>query len=108
MPATRHRHLHRRPQRRGLAADRGRDRVLFSNAATGRGGSGRPSVSATLHAGPGRRAAYCTRSLGHSDLAVAPDPAIGRLDERGAAKPYETLTLARFDLEWLTDGVDRL
>ena len=44
----------------------------------------------------------------YSDLAVAPDMAILCLYERGEAGPYETLTLARFDLEWLTDAADRL
>ena len=51
-----------------------------------------------LHAGP---SAY-------SDLAVAPDLGILCLYERGDEHPYQTLTLARFDLDWLMDGGDRL
>ncbi len=44
-----------------------------------------------LHAGP---AAY-------SDLALLPDGTICCLYERGQENPYETVTLARFDLPWL-------
>lgn len=50
------------------------------------------SVGRMLHEGP---AAY-------SDLAVTSDGTICCLYERGDEMPYETLTLARFDLEWLT------
>jgi sialidase-1 len=50
------------------------------------------SAGKVLHAGP---AAY-------SDLAVLPDGTICCLYERGEANPYETLTLACFDLDWLT------
>lgn len=49
------------------------------------------SSGKVLHAGP---AAY-------SDLAVAADGTICCLYERGDEHPYETLTLARFDLDWL-------
>lgn len=48
----------------------------------------------TLHAGP---AAY-------SCLAVLPDGTITCLYERGRKNSYETLTLARFSLEWLLAG----
>jgi sialidase-1 len=48
------------------------------------------SAGRTLWPGP---AAY-------SDLAVAPDKTILCLYERGDEHPYQTLTLARFDLEW--------
>jgi len=51
-----------------------------------------------LHEGP---SAY-------SDLAVTPEGTILCLYERGLEKPYETITLARFDIEWLTDGADTL
>src|SRR5262249_21951912 len=47
-----------------------------------------------LHAGP---AAY-------SCLAVLPDRTIACLYERGEKNPYETITLARFPLSWLTEG----
>ncbi len=50
-------------------------------------------VARVLHRGP---AAY-------SDLAALPDSAICCLYERGDDHPYETLTLARFNLSWLTD-----
>lgn len=51
-----------------------------------------------LHEGP---SAY-------SDLAVTSEGTILCLYERGRENAYETITLARFDLEWLTDGADTL
>jgi sialidase-1 len=59
-----------------------------------------------LHPGP---AAY-------SDLCVLPDPSaplrtgltVGCLYEAGEQHPYQTIRFARFTLEWLTDGADRL
>ena len=48
-----------------------------------------------LHAGP---SAY-------SDLAVLPDGTICCLYEAGKKSPYETITLARFPLEWLGEGL---
>ena len=51
-------------------------------------------VARTLHAGP---SAY-------SDLCVAPDVSICCLYESGDESPYERITLARFDLEWLNGG----
>jgi len=44
-------------------------------------------------------------SSSYSDLSVLPDGTILCLYERGATRP-EYLTLARFNLEWLTDGKD--
>lgn len=55
-------------------------------------------VSRVLHDGP---AAY-------SSLVVTRDLDIGVLFERGAQNPYERITFARFTLEWLTDGNDRV
>lgn len=49
------------------------------------------SAARTLHAGP---AAY-------SCLTVLPDGTIGCLYERGLQSPYETITFARFSLDWL-------
>jgi len=83
-----------------------KDRILFSNpAATERkdmtvrlsydGGRTWP-VAKTLHAGP---AAY-------SCLTVLQDMTIGCLYERGEHDPYERISVARFNLEWLTDGHD--
>lgn len=49
---------------------------------------------------------------GYSDLAVGDDGTIYCLYERGeveAGRNYtRSLTLARFNLEWLTDGADSL
>jgi sialidase-1 len=55
-------------------------------------------IQRLLHAGP---AAY-------SDLCVTEDLSICCLYERGDAGPYERITLARFNLAWLTRGTDRL
>jgi hypothetical protein len=51
-----------------------------------------------LHAGP---SAY-------SDLCIASDMGICCLYERGEENAYETIMFTRFDLEWLTDGADKL
>ena len=40
----------------------------------------------------------------YADLAVLPDGGILCLYEAGRERPYETLTLGRFDFEWLTQG----
>jgi sialidase-1 len=50
--------------------------------------------SRQLHAGP---AAY-------SNLTVMSDNSIGIIYERGEKSAYETITFARFTLEWLTSG----
>jgi sialidase-1 len=87
---------------------RGRGRLLFSNPASTRRermtvrlsydeGVTWP-VAKTLHEGP---SAY-------SSLVVLRDRAIGLLFERGTTSAYEGITFARFGLEWLTDGHDRL
>ena len=55
-------------------------------------------ISKMIHTGP---AAY-------SCLTVLADGTIGLLYERGQANPYETIAFARFNLEWLTDGKDKL
>ena len=89
------------------ADEEGRSRLLFSNpAATERirmtvrlsydEGESWPEAR-LLHPGP---SAY-------SSLAVLPDGWVGCLYERGQETPYETITLARFSLQWLTDGRDR-
>jgi len=44
----------------------------------------------------------------YSDLAIAPDMTICCLYERGGKHPYEKLTLARFNIEWLSSGKDYL
>jgi sialidase-1 len=83
-------------------AEQGQNRVLFSNPAsftrdhlTVRLSTDECRtwpVSRVLHAGP---AAY-------SDLCVAPEGSICCLYERGEEHPYERITLARFNLAWLT------
>ena len=85
-----------------------KNRVLFSNPASKRRVRMTVRVSydecktwsagKVIHAGP---AAY-------SDLCVQPDKTIGCLYERGENQAYEKITLARFNLEWLTDGKDRI
>src|SRR5262249_28359830 len=91
-----------------LAKDGGKDRLLFANPASTKRekltvrlsydeGKTWP-VAKVLHAGP---AAY-------SALAVLPDRAVGCLYEQGGKSPYEKVTFARFTVEWLTDGKDRL
>jgi sialidase-1 len=55
-------------------------------------------VAKVLHAGP---AAY-------SCLTVLSDETAACLYERGEQKPYEKITFARFNLEWLTDGQDHI
>ena len=42
----------------------------------------------------------------YSCLTVLPDKTIGCLYERGGQSAYENITLARFSLDWLTDGQD--
>ena len=54
--------------------------------------------SRVLHAGP---AAY-------SDLAVASDMTVCCMYERGISRPYESIRLAQFNIEWLTGGEDSL
>jgi len=88
-----------------LESARGRNRLLFSNPARPKGGDRNEmtvrlsydegktwGVSRILHGGP---SAY-------SCLAVLPDGDIGCLYEAGRNSPYETMTFARFTLNWLT------
>jgi sialidase-1 len=90
------------------SAAQDRDRLLFSNPAGARRermvvrvsydeGASWP-LSRIVHEGP---AAY-------SSLIVLPDRSIGLLFERGDRSPYERITFARFTLEWLTRGKDRV
>ena len=44
----------------------------------------------------------------YSDLAIAPDMSILCFYERGVKNPYEKISLAQFNLEWLTDNEDSL
>lgn len=86
----------------------GRNRILFANPAS----TARERMTVrlsydecrswtggrALHAGP---AAY-------SDLCIARDMTICCLYERGESHPYESITMARFSLRWLSDGADSL
>lgn len=85
----------------------GRNRILFSNPASKDARVNMTvrlsydecrtwSAAQTLH--PGASAYSC--------LAVLRDKTVACLYERGEASPYERITLARFDLRWLTDGRD--
>jgi len=40
----------------------------------------------------------------YSNLAILPDGSIGCLYERGKSIPYETITFARFTMDWLVGG----
>ena len=44
----------------------------------------------------------------YSCMTVLQDGTIGLLYENGKNEPYEKLTLARFNLQWLTDGKDQI
>lgn len=87
--------------------DAGKSRILFSNPAAQQKRENltvRLSYdecatwpeSKVLHPGP---AAY-------SSLAVSPEGGVLCLYENGERNPYEKITLARFGLEWLTEGRD--
>lgn len=91
------------------AAEGDRSRLLFANPASPRArenmtvrlsydeGLSWP-VARVLHPGP---AAY-------SCLTVLPDRTLACLYERGDENPREKITWEHFDLEWLTEGKDRL
>jgi sialidase-1 len=94
-------------RRYSSAGEGGKSRILFSNPAqTGQRTTMTARISydecktwpvhKVLHAGP---AAY-------SCLAVAPDGGVLCLYERGDKHAYEKITLARFNLQWLSDGKD--
>ncbi len=91
-----------------LKGKAGKSRLLFSNPADIRRvnmtlqlsydeGKTWP-IARQLHEGP---AAY-------SSLAILKDQSIGCLYERGETHPYERITFARFNLEWLSNGRDHL
>jgi sialidase-1 len=105
-----------------------KDRILFANPhnldrADGKGkpgvGRDRKNLSIKLSYDEGRtwpvNKALEPGYGAYSDLAVGPDGTIFCLYERGGddgsgkrASSYTHLTLARFNLEWLTDGRDSL
>lgn len=86
----------------------GKKRLLFANPASTKRekmtvrlsydeGSTWP-IGRLLHEGP---AAYCC-------LTVLPDRAIGCLYECGDKSAYDRITFARFDLDWLSEGKDKI
>ncbi len=90
------------------ARTRDRNRLLFANPASARRerltvrlsydeGATWP-VSRVLHDGP---AAY-------SSLVMLRDLSVGLLFERGEQSAYEGIAFARFTLDWLSDGRDRV
>jgi len=85
-----------------------KNRILFSNPASEK----REKLTVRLSYDEGQTWAVSKEvHAGHtaySDLAVLPDGTIGCLYERGEKNPYETITFARFSLQWLTDGKDGL
>jgi sialidase-1 len=89
--------------RYSLAGKTGRDRLLFSNPATG----GRNGMTVRLSYDEGdtwaiSKLIYSGPSA-YSCLTVMPDKSIGLLYEKG---DYGTISLARFNLAWLTDSKD--
>jgi len=86
----------------------GKSRILFSNPAS----TERVNLTVRLsydecRTWPVSRVLHPGKCA-YSDLAVARDMTICCLYERGEKGPYERITLARFNLEWLTGGADRL
>ena len=86
--------------RYSLAEDGGRNRLLFSNPATG----GRNGMTVRLSYDEGRtwpvaKLIYSGPSA-YSCLTVLPDKLAGLLYEKGE---YGTISFARFNLAWLTD-----
>ena len=91
------------------AASGGKSRLLFSNP-----GSKTDRVNMTVRLSydegktwPVSKSLHEGKSA-YSSLAVLPDGTIACLYERGDGRYSENLYLARFTLEWLTDGADGL
>ncbi len=87
----------------------GKNRLLFSNP-----GSKTDRVNMTVRLSydegktwPVAKSLYEGKSA-YSSLAVLPDKTIACIYERGERRYSENLYLARFTLDWLTDGADAL
>ena len=83
--------------------DGDKNRLLFSNPA--KESRERLTIKMSIDEGktwPVFKALYAGPAA-YSDLAVSPDKAIYCLYERGIEHPYEEITFAKFDLEWLTE-----
>ena len=82
-----------------------KNRILYS----GPGGPGRSHMTVRLSYDEGRSWPVAKviheGSAAYSDLVILPDQSIGCLYERDN---YGKITFARFTLQWLTDGKDRL
>lgn len=82
--------------------EQGTNRVLFANPASKR------RENLTLRLSTDECATWPTEKLlwpgpaAYSDLVLGKDGMIGCLYECGEKKPYETITFARFPLEWIT------
>lgn len=98
-----------------LSSTGGKDRLLFSNPASAPppGGSRADRVKMTVRLSYDEGRTWAVSKLLHegpsaySCLAVLPDGDIGCLYEGGEIL-YGEIVFARFSLEWLTDGKDRL
>ena len=87
------------------AADESPSRLLFSNPASP---TDRVDLTVRLSYDSGKtwpvsRLLNAGRSA-YSNLAILPDGTIGCLYERGKSIPYETITFARFTMDWLVGG----
>ena len=100
---------------RDRADGKGRDRILFSNPGSSREGNRRQLTVRMSYdecrTWPVSKVIY-EGGASYSDLCVAPDGTICCLYEKGSEQGVSyysgDITLARFDLEWLTDGEDTL
>ena len=94
--------------RRYSAGASGKNRILFSNPASNRA---RENLTIRLSTDDCQSWAESKLLQGgpsaYSCLAVLANGSILCFYERGEKHPYEKLTMARFTLEWLTDGRDR-
>jgi sialidase-1 len=87
--------------------DAGTGPLLFSNPAGPRRERMTVRVSFDEGATWERSALLWEGPAAYSCLATLPDGRVGCLHERGVKNPYETIALAAFDLEWVTEGQDR-
>lgn len=92
-------------RRFSTTAEGGQSRILFANPAS-QTTRERMTVRLSLDEGrtwPASRLLYPGPSA-YSCLAILPDRTAACLYERGEKSPYERITWARFDLDWLTEG----
>lgn len=88
--------------------DSDKNRVLFSNPAD------RSRIKMTVRLSYEEGKTWAVEKLiypgpsAYSCLVALPNRTVGCLYEKGKNHPYETITFARFPLEWLTQGKDTL